>query len=296
MEFGRPLVKALAFPLDENKLSAGRGQSLFVDNHRIKFSTNKTSGTALNTSEIEIYNLSPESFGFIRAFAGEEVYVRLDAGYEGDIKNLVRGTVSAIKNVFEGQDRITKVTIKEGYTNAKEAKTSTAFPTETSHSHIFTILKRDLGLPNGVVILPKTSIKAPWSFQGKTVDAFKKLALDTNSSFSLQNSTIHFMPLDTGKLTEVSKFTPQTGLIGSPTKLDNSSGVAQDNKAAPTVGIKFKVLLDGAIIPNTLVRIESREFDGVFKVQKVSHSGDFRGNEWFTLCEATQLSPFLDIE
>jgi hypothetical protein len=153
-----------------------------------------------------------------------------------------------------------------------------------------------MGLPNGVVIKPIGTAKAPWSFQGPTKEAFKKLAEETDSTFSIQDQTIHFIPLKTNDLITVQKFTPETGLIGSPTVLDNSSDSLQGNSDLPKIGIKFKVLLDGALLPNRLVKIESREYDGVFKIQKVTHTGDFRGNPWFTECEASQLLPFLEGE
>jgi hypothetical protein len=296
LEIAKPVTKDIAFPLNENMLSGSRGTSLILTDHQITFEIKKTSGAALNQTKIEISNLSPDSFGFISNFRGQEVYLKLVGGYVDDIKTLLTGQVVAVGDTFEGHTRKTEITVTEGFTNAKEARSSFSFLPGTLHSIILSALMNDLGLPQGIIIRPKTITKAPWSWEGKTIEALKKLALDTNSSFSLQNSTIHFTPHQTKDLVTVNKYTPTTGLIGSPSALSDASNVPQDNKSAPKVGIKFKVDLDGSLLPDTLVKIESREYEGVFRIHKVKHRGDYRGTTWVTECEASQLSPFIEGE
>jgi hypothetical protein len=296
LEFGKPLKKIVAFPLDPNKLFSGKKElSLIVEEHRIQFNIDLHSGSSQNTSSIKIDNLSQNSFNFISAFRGEEVYVKLDAGYEGNLKTIFIGSIKSIVDIFEGSTRTTSIELGDGYTNLKEARTSISHQPDKPFTEIFEGLAGDLGLPLGTVVKPTGKTKAPWFFQGPTQEAFKKLAKDSNSFFSVQGGKINFTPKDASKLKQIARLSANSGLIGAPSAIDNGNGTLQSDKSTSKVGVRFKLLLDGALVPDTVISLDAKSFKGLFRILKVKHSGDFRGNSWFTDCEAVEVQNILTL-
>ena len=93
----------------------------------------------------------------------------------------------------------------------------------------------------------------------------KLLAKELGYRFHINDMLLNFIPQDYVDLTTVRLYTPQSGIVGDVTSLDNSSGNLQDNKKEQKVGIKFKVLLNGALKPDTLVQIQSRDFNYTYK-------------------------------
>jgi hypothetical protein len=44
----------------------------------------------------------------------------------------------------------------------------------------------------------------------------------------------------------------------------------------------------GNLYPDGMVKIESESINGIFKISKLNHRGDFFGGEWITKCEALE--------
>jgi len=56
-----------------------------------------------------------------------------------------------------------------------------------------------------------------------------------------------------------------------------------------TDGIRFKCLLDGGLTVGTTVWVKSRNYDSAFKISKVTHNGDYEGNNWVSEVEAVKV-------
>lgn len=290
LEFGRPVNRDNAFPFVESELLRGGLQSLLVTQLRVQFKTKKTGKSALNEYEITVYNMSEDNLEWIASFRGEEVYVRFQAGYADDegLKTLCVGTIQSIESTKEGDTRKTVLVVKDGYTNVKESRASISHPAGTPYSVIFNDLREALGVPLGIATLPTIRSAAPWAFHGPTYEGLKALARELGYRVNIGDQLLNFIPEDYVELAQVRLYTPTSGIVGDVTSLDNSSGNLQGNTKEQKVGIKFKVLLNGSLKPDTLVQIQSRDFNGTYKLTKVEHSGDTRGNDWYTMCEAVE--------
>lgn len=270
-------------------------QSLVIEELQITFDIDKAASSTLDSCKIVLMNISNESREFLASYRDESIYVDLQAGYEDDMKTLFRGMVRNVSEEREGHISRTTVALQDGYTNVREAYSSfTVFPSSSAFV-VFEKLLQDIGLPAGRYVRPTRLLPPePYICHGKTKDCFKKLADDIDYIFSIQDAAVDFLPKDSqATVKNVYIVSPETGLIGSPKLLSNSSGKLQAAKREPSSGISFKALLNGGLKTNDIIRVESREFSGFYRIQKVKHTGDFRGDTWFTEVEAAGLSPFL---
>lgn len=55
-------------------------------------------------------------------------------------------------------------------------------------------------------------------------------------------------------------------------------------------GLQFKVLLDAALLPSTVVKLESDNINGFYRIDSVRFNGDTRGNDWYAECQCSEMS------
>jgi hypothetical protein len=119
-------------------------------------------------------------------------------------------------------------------------------------------------------------------------DVLNQLGQQHSFQWSIQNGVLQYTELDAKPPVfpdQAILITKRSGLIGSPT--------------LTYVGVEAKALLNPEIKPGAIVKIEAqapninvgnlqfqpvlRELgDGYFFVQKAVHTGDTRGNDWYT--------------
>lgn len=299
LEFGRALNLTNIEELDElqvfvpdRDLSVQSRILSTETGHRIQFDIEKTASADQNKGTITLTNINDDMKGFIEASTGQEVYVKLEAATNEEPLGVVFiGTVVSIVDRFEGVDRITKLTLGDGYTPGKEAVSSVSFLANEPYRDIIRNLMADLKLPIGIFNEPSLLVvaKAPWSYDGNTMDGLRRLAKELNYRFNITDGKINFVDRHAVNLTEVAEYNERSGLVGSPSTLDKSQGIKQGSSESST-GVRFKVLLDSKLMVDSLVSLDSRAYEGTFRISKVTHSGDWRGNAWYTECEALKVT------
>ena len=99
----------MRFWIREVNLKAGNkefnGDDFEID-FRVPFSTKEEP----DISEVKIYNLSQNSIQSI----GAKAYVILNAGYKGDVGNILSGKIENISTVWEGVDKVTVLKVSDG--------------------------------------------------------------------------------------------------------------------------------------------------------------------------------------
>lgn len=142
------------------------------------------------------------------------------------------------------------------------------------------------------------------TFFGQPKDYFRQIAGYNNAQVYVNDNLVHITRLADGadmSPSEAIVITPKTGLVGTPQ-------VTQD-------GIHFKVLLNPLlkiVNPTMLVKLDMTAIqqqllqfgqyptildkNGIYQVVKIMHSGDTRGNDWYTevvACTSAGLYPLL---
>ena len=135
-----------------------------------------------------------------------------------------------------------------------------------------------------------------------------KYSRDIGYRFSVQDNTVSFTPLlypesqiinaelfkSADNLTgnnslldgNISTGLPATGVVGTPSALNDTLGDQQGTKPDQKQGIKFTSLLRPKVKPDDIIYVESAKYLGAYRVTKIAHRGNFRGNVWYSDIEA----------
>jgi hypothetical protein len=102
------------------------------------------------------------------------------------------------------------------------------------------------------------------------------------------------MPKDRGTRQEVVKLSATSGLL-EIAPLNKSEGTNPDDKTSPKKSVRIKSLLNGAIMPNHTVYVESSDgfYKGGYKVTSITHSGTLEGGEWVSNIEADEVVTYV---
>lgn len=232
----------------------------FEIDFRVPFSTKEEP----DISEIRICNLSNSTIESI----GAEAYVILNAGYRGDVGNILSGKIENISTIWEGVDKVTVLKVSDGGFEWRNAIVNKTYQAGMKASYIMADLANILGLEVGE-ISPKNDIeyKLGKSISGYVERALKQLVKDTESKMYINKGRIFIR--DENKGTEAGfLLNSDTGLIGSPEKVEEEDG-------QKVIKYKAQSLLNHKISTDSLIQIESKTINGNYRVESGVHTGDF---------------------
>lgn len=249
------------------------GRAIKYDRLKIVFQVDKTSESNANTAKISIYNLSAEG----RARAEEEkAFVLLEAGYETGFGQIFAGDVTRAYISRQGADWVVTVECGDGAEALRSAHVDKSYAPGTDYQNIIRDVAQSLVDQGKIVIGSILGTRSEKTQTGLSVSGQSQAVLDDLTKkqgleWSIQDETLQILPRDKDIGRTAVLLTPDTGLIGSPIRREVEGGA----------GVEFKALLVPDIFPGRLVRIESRQLDGLFKVRKAAYSGDTHGQNWY---------------
>jgi len=279
-------------------VSAGT-HGLDLSQFKIVFRTQQMDEASPNLAIIRIYNLAAADAQKIK---NEFQQVTLQAGYQdgnfaiifqGQIMQVKIGRESAIDSYVDIMASDTDLTWNFGLINQVLAKGSTAqtrFNTLMSAAAVYGVsaapgAAANLSATGGV--LPRGKV-----LFGLARDQLNTLTESQLASWSIQNGKVTVVP-ETGYLPgEAVKINSRTGLVGVPEATQD--GIELRVLLNPFIRIGTRVQLDQAEINTTTVRAQgfpaysdvsffaSTATDGIYRVLVAEHSGDTRGQEWYT--------------
>lgn len=268
-----------------------------VTDLRVIFEVDKSGGEHLNRANIEIYNLSTTSraqlakpFNLGEPLVEPLIRVFLRAGYEGEEVQMIAGELLSGVNQKDGPDWITTLDVVSGINAATKSTTNTSIGKPTSARVIADKLLDTLGI----------EIRY-------TEEAAQRLGRERANDFSasglsFRETTIFLRRYDleftieedgqglvyvenrprnpNGGQNADNTFTPDNGLVGAP--------------AITRTGVEFRALLRPRIRLLERIFVESQTITGTlrgerlpadYRVLAVRHTGDTRGEDWFTEIE-----------
>ena len=280
-------------------------EALNVSDLRIKF-TVKKSREVSNFANVEIYNLNTETEARILK-EGDRLII--EAGYEGYLETSADGEVREVQEkqygkIFDGKiiyptrrkenntdyvlsllcidgrnimcGNLVSKTLNKGLNQRQVLEAVCEKAKATIPTNEITQGLSGQKLPRGKVIF------------GEAIDFISDIARGNAATYWVQDGK-----LNVGKITDVAKgdaivVTPQTGLIGMPTQTQ--------------YGANFRLLLNPAVGLWGMVQIKNSEIveaqvkpgdqqkpldeDWIYQVTELVHTGDTRGNDWYTDCSA----------
>lgn len=306
-----------SFNYDIDDLLASEDSRIFISENQIKFEIEKTGKEASegNVGEITLYNLSDDSAYLIENLSGVENFIELKAGYQDEeLKTIFRGNVQDVEDKFDGKERRTKISLTDGGAFIQSQMTSRKYPAGTRYDKIIDDLLNDLALDRGYIARLGDDVvtRKPLVVHGKAAGELARILDNFGFNFNIQdmftyvlNSRVDvavgasqgrtsFIGGESQVIQEIPLIplvSPETGLIETPSFKSESSDLSSAEKdEQATTGVEFKSLLNGEFNPNSLVKLDSVKATGVYRIIKVTHRGNYRGDEWYSEVEA-ELAP-----
>ena len=254
-----------------------------------KSADNKRSG---NSASIEVYNLSKTTLDKLQS---EFISCILEVGYIGDdptspsLVQIVKGNVTELKTVKQGNDYITQIIMGEGYTDLNHTKLKfTIAPGKTRKEVISELVKQIPGTSVGAIT--GTNLNSPvldgYPIWGTPKDTLNELCEAWGLEWRCSNGVIEVSDesgLVNKNKNEAPLISPSSGLIDIPFYTSPSPVKTKGDKSRRE-GLQFKALLNPHLKPGQLVRVESSEIKGWYRINSARYTGDIRGNDWYVDC------------
>lgn len=266
--------------------------TLTVSSAEIAFSILKTPTSESNKATVDIYNLSSAS----RAKISElDQVVTVSAGYSnaGGLEVIFVGDITLINHQHNRPNIVTRLELNDGERILRESKLSLSYKEGFSTRQILMDILSKLSVPQKIDLtkLQFTDKKFSngYSFVGQAKVALDTLTKTVGLEWSFQNGELKIQPDGSVDFTRAIVLNKDTGLIGSPERLENIGKKSKKEKVKP--GWKVLSLLQPKAEPGGIVTLESREIPKPtqFRIEEVEHRGQVRGSEWNTSMKVVEL-------
>ena len=240
-------------------------EALSIEGLYTKIEIKKLISGKPNEGTVEIFNLSDATENQIKE---KGVRIRVFAGHDNRPVLIHDGDIRRVEHDTVQPDRVTIITLGGNTIKLAQAIFNKSYSGQVQVKQIamdaipsFNIDGTDFDQ------IPDDAFLYDFSFTGKTGDLLDKILNPINVQWFENDNLIKFST-KAKALENVVLLNKNTGLIGSPSVTDK--------------GIKFRSVLNGRIVINERIKIESRLVTGVYKVIQILHKGDNRDGEFVT--------------
>lgn len=279
--FDRRCEVYVGVPPREDVFTLQTVERLRIAGLRIGFKIVRDASAEPNNLELVVYNLSEAS----RArFEEKGARVVVLAGYGEQLAQLCSGDIRHAQSMKAGSDWVTKIEAGDGERALAHARVSESWRPGTQVSSVVAKAVQALQLDPGNALTKAKEIAGEFSSgyvqHGKASRELSSLLEPRGYTWSVQDGRIEILKA-TETLPETAPLiSPDSGLIGSP-----EMGTPAKPGSKPV--LKIRSLLQPRLRPKQRFELKSRTRSGVFVAQKVTHTGDTFGNDWYTDIEAT---------
>ena len=274
--------------------NAVSGEGLQINDLQVTFDISKSSSNKdkTNSASIEIYNLSNDNLKLLDVDYPAAVF---SAGYRDiGIKRLFAGQVTNVTTRKSGTDRITQILMGGAYTSLNhEVMSSLVAPGRTVKDVAEDIRKALPGVSRSV--FNGTNLNNPiiygYPLQGTPKDMLNELSEKYNLDWQIDDDVLYVHDNDRGnseKFEDAYVISKYTGLIENAYRASGDIRRSEKDKAK-IQAIQMKILLNPDIVPGDIILLEDVLFSGYYKVSDLRHTGDWRGQAWYSELRATAI-------
>lgn len=268
----------------------------------VRFVVHKSLTPEPNKAEVHIFNLNPNNRAQLAnkrvepaslvAFANggsgpiktiaRDIPVLIEAGYQEGSSCIFLGNLRSVQSVREGADIITSLSSGDGEASCANARINKSFRKGSSVKEILEAIALVLGVEEGNLADAVKQFKSSGAvdifangavLSGNAAAEMTAICRSIGFTWSIQDGKLQLLPLREALKGEAILLTPETGLIDSPTV---------DNKGV----LRARMLMAPDVFPGRLVTVKTFSYNGTFRVENTTHTGDTSGNEWFVDIEA----------
>jgi hypothetical protein len=263
---------------------------------RITFEIEKNTDEEPNVHKIRIWNLAPET---TQAIIKPDNIAVLYAGYRFEDGPILMASGNVLDGwVYQdGPDVITQLELRDGYVNVRDTVVSLGYSEGVQASRVI----RDLAAQMGLSLLmgkdePDRTWQNGFSFYGAAHRALHKVTAGTGLEWSIQNGQLQVIARRGVTPRSAFVIAPDSGLLYYPERTREGArekAKVKDQKTGDNRNItSAKQQRDGwrvtsyllpSLNPGDLVKLESKSVTGWFRIDKLTHQGDYGGpGDWQT--------------
>lgn len=273
-------------------VSKVNGDGLDLGSLRVVFKIKKSDAQTPNTAEIRVYNLAENTAKQIQK---EFTKVTLQAGYESNYGVIFAGNIKQIRMGREnGTDTYIDIAAGDGddaYNYAVVNTTLAAGAKQSDQINAAAGAMSSKGANKGYIgdtggaALPRGKV-----MYGMARDYLRQSAESTDTTWSVQDGKLQVVSRTAVLPNQAVLLTSKTGLIGTPEQTND--GIKARCLLNPLLKIAVRVKINeedvaSAKLPDTSNKNEVNKpaaiaSDGIYRLLTVEHSGDSRGNDWYS--------------
>jgi hypothetical protein len=272
-------------------------QGLDLSQMRFTFRTTNNDADAPNTCRVRVYNLSDKT---LNESLTQYDRLILDVGYQNNHAQIFDGTVRQFRYGNETNvDSFLEIMAADNDIGYNSAVINRSFPPGTTPEQELRAYADSLGViidpsaidyinaTGGVMINPRGKVCF-----GLTRSYARDFANTFNARWSIQNGVMYLIPL-TGYLRgDITKVNSLTGMVGIPEATE--TGILVKILINPLIKIGNSIQINNRDITRAEIRdqffpgyqdityVANTSRDGIYRVLVAEHSGDTRGDEWFS--------------
>jgi len=283
-------------------------EALDLSQFRIRFETSAADVESPNTAVIRVYNLAPNTINGIREQFGS---VQLSAGYQqGNFGLIFQGTIKQFKVGRENAtDTYLDIFAADGDIGYNNAVINQSLAAGQTPQQVASQLGNVLGSAGSDFGSLTTSAQYTPSIRGQVLFGMararmRNLASHLDASWSIQNGQVVMIDNTGYRDGEVVDLNINTGLIGMPEQTDGGITCTSLLNARYRIGCQIKLnnkdvnqLIQNSPTSSPYNRwagvqlIAPIDADGLYRAFVVTHSGDSRGNEWYSHLTLLSVTP-----
>jgi len=267
-------------------LADSAGEGLDLSKLRIKFYVKKEDAQTPNTARVTVYGVAPDTIARIKK---EFVDIILQAGYEENYGVIFRGNIKNIRTGKEnGTDTFVEISAGDGDVGYVYGTINKTLAAGSSQNEIVNAAM--IGSPGYVPDLGGERLPRAKVLYGMKRDVLRSSAQSTDTTWSIQDGKMQFLPL-TGLLPgQAVVLNSKTGLTGTPEQ--TVDGIKAEALLNPLLKIGGRVIINekdvASIKLKSLDKAEKKDkepatiaADGQYRLLKIEYVGDTRGQEWY---------------
>lgn len=261
--------------------------TLSIEGLDLTFKVVKTLTPDPNSAEIRIYNLNRTHREQLEQ--KEDVATELHVGYaESETARgmIFRGTLREAFSVQDPPDWITTLRTGDGDKAVRTSRINKGFSPGTAFTRLLDELADTIGVgignakeafDKGNFAEGAKELLHGGNLQGTAYKELKRLLRSANLEFSIQDEELQVLEL--GKALEgvATVINRNTGMVGSPRR-----GAKGE--------LKLRCLLIPDLYPGRKIKLESRQIEGFFRVEKAVYVGSTFDTDWYVDLECKELS------
>lgn len=254
-----------------------------IEDLRIQCTVEKTLGDDPNTATVVITNLAERT----RAEIEEKPrWIRVDAGYDGELERVFTGDLFYGHSEKIEPDWETTLEVKDALRAYRWARVNRSHGPGVDGYTAVQECAKALGIkPQDVALSSRARAELRGQYSGglamygSAADQLRTVCSRFGMSYSIQDGRLQILLADETSVNEAIKVDESTGLIGSP-----QFGAPEKVGAKPV--LMFETALNPRLTPGHRVSLASQTANGIFRLERVVHQFDTRGDQRSTSCEA----------